>query len=117
MPTDLTTWLAAEVADIEARLQGAGPTCQLDRQRASPPSLKAQEGRYFVLRRAARLIELGQSPQALGAEADKARAFLSADEGLARVEVWVAYHKAVLEAVEELRRHAGAAWARSAPSS
>jgi hypothetical protein len=56
---DLDDWLATEIGLVETRLQGQGPVCQLDRQGASPPSLKEAEGRYFVLRRAARLIELG----------------------------------------------------------
>ena len=104
---DLEDWLTTEIALVEARLQGQGPTCQLDRQGASPPSLKEVEGRYFVLRRAARLIELGQPLQALAAEADKARTFLGVDEGLARNRAWAAYFKGVLDAVEDLRRQRG----------
>jgi len=52
--------LTTEIVLVEAQLQGQGSSCQLDRQGASPPSLKEAEGRYFVLRRTARLIELGQ---------------------------------------------------------
>ena len=43
---DLNTWLSVEIAAVETRLQGSGPTCQLDRQGASPPNLKGAEGRY-----------------------------------------------------------------------
>jgi len=100
-------WLTTEIGRVEARLQGQGPTCQLDRQGASPPSLKETEGRYFVLRRAARRIELGQPLQALAAEADKARSFLAADDGLARNRAWAAYFKGVLDAVEDLERQRG----------
>lgn len=103
---DLRSWLSAEIAAVEARLQGSAPVCQLDRQGASPPSLKEAEGRYFVLRRAARLLELDKSLQPLTAEADKARAFLAADAGLARNRAWAAYFTAVLSAVEELQQHA-----------
>lgn len=104
---DLNTWLSIEISGVEARLQGSGPTCQLDRQGASPPSLKEAEGRYFVLRRAARLLELGQPLDPLAAEAEKARAFLAADEGLARNRAWAAYFRGVLDAVEALQRQAG----------
>ena len=110
MPVELRTWLAAEVAQVEALLQGSGPTCQLDRQHASPPSLKALEGRYFVLRRAARLLETAQPLQALAAEADKARAVLAGDAGLARQAGWVAYSQAVLDAVRAVQDRAGTAW-------
>lgn len=97
-------WLADEIAQLEARLQGQGPVCQLDRQQASPPSLKADEGRYAMLRRAMRLRERGDAIPVLQAEAAKARAFLNGDAGLARDPVWRAYHAAVLAAVEELLR-------------
>jgi hypothetical protein len=103
---DLKDWLRDEIALVEAQLTGAGPTCQLDRQGASPPSLKETEGRYFVLRRASRLLELGQPLTALAAEADKARAFLAADQGLARNRVWAAYFKGVLDAVQALQQQA-----------
>lgn len=109
---DVNTWLSAEIADVEARLQGSGPICQLDRQGASPPSLKETEGRYFILRRAARMLELGQPLDALTEEASKARAFLAADEGLARNRAWAAYFKGVLEAVEALLRQADGALSR-----
>lgn len=104
---DLDDWLTTEIGLVEAQLQGQGSSCQLDRQGASPPSLKEAEGRYFVLRRAARLIKLGQPLQALAADADKARAFLGADEGLARNPVWAAYFKGVRDAVEDLSRQPG----------
>ncbi len=104
---DLNTWLSIEIAEVEARLQGSGPTCQLDRQGGSPPSLKEAEGRYFVLLRAARLLETGQPLDALAAEVDKARAFLAAGEGLARNRAWAAYFKGVLGAMEELQQRAG----------
>lgn len=103
----LQNWLSQEIAAVEARLQGGGAGCQLDRQAASPPSLKQAEGRYFVLRRAARLLEQGQSLQPLAAEADKARAFLAADAGPARSAAWRAYYTGVLQAVEELQARAG----------
>ena len=96
--------MATEIGVVEARLQCSGPTCQLDRHGASPPSLKATEGRYFILRRAARLLELGQPLDALTAEADKARAFLAVDKGLARSRAWAAHFKGVLDAVEALQR-------------
>lgn len=112
---DLNTWLPVEIFEVEARLQGSGPTCQLDRQGASPPGLKEAEGRYFVLRRAARLLERGESLQALSAETDKARAFLAADEGLARNRSWAAYFKGVLEAAKELEQQAGAVLITPAP--
>lgn len=105
---DLITWLSVEIAEVEARLQNTGPTCQLDRQGISPPSLKEAEGRYVVLRRAARLLEQGQPLDPLHAEADKARAFLAADAGLARNRVWAAYFAGVLKAVEDVSRQAGA---------
>lgn len=101
---DLDDWLTEEIGLVEARLRGQGPVCQLDRQGASPPNLKEAEGRYFVLRRAARLIELGQPLQALDAEAEKAHAFLGADMGLARTPAWAAYFMGVLDAVEDLLR-------------
>lgn len=101
---ELQRWLAAEIARLEARLQGQGPVCQLDRQNASPPSLKADEGRYAVLRRAVRLNERVDAVPALQAEAAKAQAFLDSDTGLGRDPVWRAYHAAVLAAVEELLR-------------
>lgn len=106
---DLKTWLSIEISGVEARLQGSGPTCQLDRQGASPPTLKETEGRYFVLRRAARLLELGQPLDPLAVEAEKARAFLAADEGLARNLAWAAYFQGVLDAVEALRQRAAGA--------
>ena len=106
---DLKTWLSVEIAEVEARLQNTGPTCQLDRQGITPPSLKETEGRYFVLRRAARLLELGQSLDPLRAEADKAHAFLAADAGLVRNRAWAAYFAGVLKAVEEVSMQAGAA--------
>lgn len=104
---DTHTWLAIEIANVEATLQGMGPTCQLDRQHASPPSLKETEGRYFILRRAARLLENGKSPDVLSAEADKARTYLASGEGVARDRTWVAYFKGVLQAVEDLQRQLG----------
>jgi hypothetical protein len=116
-PAELLTWLAAEISGVEALLQGSGPTCQLDRQHASPPSLKALEGRYFVLRRATRLLETGQPLQALAAEADKARTVLAANTGLARQAAWVAYSQAVLDAVQALHERAGAAWTSGADRS
>lgn len=106
---DLSTWLSVEIAAVEDRLQGSGPACQLDRQGASQPSLKEAEGRYFVLRRAARVLELGQPLDTLAAEAEKARAFLAADEGLVRNRAWAAYFKGVLDAVEDLQRQVGGA--------
>jgi hypothetical protein len=106
---DLYTCLSVEIAAVEARLQGSGPTCQLDRQGASPPGLKEAEGRYFVLRRAARLIEVGQPLDSLTTEAEKARAFLAADEGLARNQAWAAYFRGVLDALEALQRKEGGA--------
>ena len=90
--------------EYAARLQGTGPTCWVDRQGASLPSLKEDEGRYFVLRRVARSLELGQLLSALAPEAEKARAFLAVDEGSARNRAWAANVKGVLEAVEALKR-------------
>lgn len=104
---DVHTWLSIEIANIEATLQGQGPTCQLDRRHATPPSLKETEGRYFILRRAARLLENGKPLDVLNAEADKARAYLASGEGVARDRVWVAYFKGVLQAVEDLRLQLG----------
>lgn len=112
---ELHDWLTTEVALVEARLQGQAPVCQLDRLGASPPSLKEAEGRYFVLRRAARLLELGQPLQALAAEADKARAFLAVKDGPARNRAWAAYFKGVLDAVEELGRQRGGEVLRPTP--
>ncbi len=106
---DLKAWLSVEIAEVEARLQNTGPTCQLDRQGITPPSLKETEGRYFVLRRAARLLELGHALDPLRAEADKAHAFLAADAGLVRNRAWAAYFAGVLKAVEEVSMQAGAA--------
>lgn len=106
---NLNEWLRGEIALVEAQLAGAGPTCQLDRQGASPPSLKEAEGRYFILRRASRLLELGQPLEGLATEADKARAFLANDEGLGRNQAWRAYFKGVLDAVQALRRQADGA--------
>jgi len=106
---DLKACLSVEIAEVEARLQNTGPTCQLDKQGTTPPGLKETEGRYFVLRRAARLLELGQSLNPLRAEADKAHAFLAADAGLARNRAWTAYFAGVLKAVEEVSLQAGAA--------
>lgn len=107
---ELSTWLSAEIDRIEAQMQGSAPTCQLDRKRASPPSLKEREGRYFVLRRAARLLERAQPLRALADEADKAKAFLAADAGLARNVAWAAYFKGVLDAVTDVQARAGIAW-------
>jgi hypothetical protein len=104
---DTRMWLSIEIGNIEAALQGLGPTCQLDRQRASPPSLKETEGRYFILRRAARLLERGEPLAVLAAEADKARTFLSSGEGLAKDLTWVAYFTGVLRAVDDLQRQRG----------
>ncbi|MDO9165039.1 MAG: hypothetical protein Q7U13_02935 [Rhodoferax sp.] len=104
---DTKTWLSIEIANVEAALQGLGPTCQLDRQHASPPSLKETEGRYFILRRATRLMERGESFVELVAEANKARALLAAGEGVARDPKWAAYFKGVLRAVEDLQQRAG----------
>ncbi len=112
---DLNTWLSAEIEQLEALMQDAAPTCQLDRQGASPPSVKEREGRYVVLRRAVRLLQNGQALQALADEADKARAFLSADAGLARNAAWAAYFKGVLGAVEEVQARAAGAWAGTGP--
>ena len=110
---ELSTWLSAEIDRIEAQMQGSTPTCQLDRQRASPPSLKEREGRYFVLRRAARLLERAQPLQTSTDEADKAKAFLAADAGLARSPAWAAYFKGVLGTVEDVQARAGTAWTAS----
>ncbi len=104
---DMTIWVSKEIASVEATLQGQGPTCQLDRQRASPPSLKETEGRYFILRRAARLLERGETLTGLAAEANKARAFLAAADGVVRDPAWAAYFKGVLKAVENLQQHTG----------
>jgi hypothetical protein len=112
-PMELSTWLSAEIDRIEALLQGSAPTCQLDRQQASPPSLKEREGRYFVLRRTLRLLERHQPLQGLTEEADKARAALAADSGLARNAAWAAYFKGVLGAVADVQARAGTAWAAS----
>ena len=106
---DLKTWLSVEIAEVEARLQNTGPTCHTDRQGITPPSMKETEGRYFALRRAARLLEQGQSLDPLPAEADKAHAFLAADAGLARNRAWTAYFAGVLKAIEEVSLQAGAA--------
>ncbi len=104
---DMNAWLSIEIATLETRLQGSGPTCQLDRQHASPPSLKETEGRYFILRRAARLLERGESFAVLVAEADKARALLAAGEGVAKDPTWAAYFNGVLRAVEDLQQQLG----------
>ena len=104
---DTKTWLTMEIATIEAALQNQGATCQLDRQHASLPSLKETEGRYFILRRAARLLERGESFDDLAEEANKARAFLSAGGGLANDRTWVAYYTGVLGAVQELQQQVG----------
>lgn len=104
---DTRIWLSIEIANIEAALQGLGPTCQLDRQRASPPGLKETEGRYFILRRAVRLLERGEPLAVLVAEADKARAFLATGEGVARDRTWVAYFTGVLGAVADLQQQLG----------
>lgn len=100
---DLSEWLAREIEAVEARLQGHGPVCQLDRKGESPPPLKQAEGRYFVLRRAARLLERGEGLGALEGEYQKARAFAEAGGGIAADPVWAAYFRGVLEAVEQLR--------------
>lgn len=101
---DTQTWLSIEIAHVEAALQGQGPTCQLDRKHATPPSLKETEGRYAILRRARRLMERGESLIALAAEADKARAFIASGEGVVRDPAWLAYFKGVLRAVEDLQQ-------------
>lgn len=99
--TGIEAWLGDEIAKIETSLAGQAPTCQLDRQRVSPPSLKYSEGRYFVLRQARRLLAQGQSLQPVQDQADKARAFLAGDGGpLAHDRQWVAYQQGVLEAAE-----------------
>lgn len=105
---DLQEWLTLELAQVEAAQQGGAPICQLDRLGNTPPALKRLEGRAFVLRRAARLIERGEGLERLRAEADKARLFLgptlAADgtPGPDRSALWQAYFEAVLEAVEQL---------------
>lgn len=99
----LNEWLAGELAAVEARLQGHGPVCQLDRKGESPPSLKESEGRYFVLRRAARLLERGENLDALESEYRKAQAFVRGGGAVAADPVWAAYFRGVLKAVEELR--------------
>jgi hypothetical protein len=104
---DLRTWLSVEIATVEAALQGQGPTCQLDRQHATPSSLKETEGRYAILRRAQRLLEGGQPLAALDSEAAKARTALASDRGLVRDPAWQAYFRGVLGAVEDLARQAG----------
>ena len=97
-------WLSVEIAALEASLQGQGPTCQLDRQHATPASLKQTEGRYAILRRAARLLELGQSLATLDSEAHKARTALASNQGLARDPAWRAYFTGVLGAMADLAR-------------
>lgn len=100
---DLSEWLTREIEAVEARLQGHGPVCQLDRKGESQPPLKHAEGRYFVLRRAARLLERGESLDTLEGEYQKARAFARTASGIAADPVWAAYFRGVLEAVEQLR--------------
>lgn len=116
-PASLAGWLAAELAAVEGRLQGRGPTCQLDRRRASPPSLKALEGRYFILRRAARLLERGRPLDALATEGDKARAFLQPGSERARDPQWAAYFEGVLGALADLEQAGGARPGAPQPSS
>lgn len=100
---DLSEWLTREIEAVEARLHGHGPVCQLDRKGESPPPLKEAEGRYFVLRRAARLLERGESLDALESEYQKAQGFTRADGAIAADPVWLAYFRGVLEAVEQMR--------------
>lgn len=97
--------LAEEIARLESRLQAQGPICQLDRQRATPAALKADEGRLALLRRALRLLERGQALTALDAEARKAEAFLAPDSALASDPIWRAYYQGVLSALEDVRTH------------
>lgn len=114
---ELVAWLESEVSAVEALLQGCGPTCQLDRQHATPPSLKALEGRYYVLRRAKRLLKAGQPLQALVSETRQARTTLEPNSGLARQAAAEAYAQAVLDAVQALRERSGEAWAGKADHS
>jgi hypothetical protein len=100
---DMSEWLAREIAAVEARLQGHGPMCQLDRKGASPPSLKESEGRYAVLRRAARLLARGDGLDALEDEYQRAQAFTQGGSAVASDPVWTAYFRGVREAVEQLR--------------
>ena len=106
----LAQWLNDELARLESRLQGSGPTCRLDAGQTGAAIMKADEGRHATLRLAARLLERAEPLDRLDAEAAKAQAFLDAaarGEGLARNPLWSAYFTAVRQAVLEVQRHAG----------
>jgi hypothetical protein len=97
-------WLAGEIAQLELRLQGQGPMCRIDRQAGTALGLKADEGRYALLRRAARWLERGEDlASALAAEAAKSQALLASDSAVGRDPLWRAYHEAVLAAIAQLR--------------
>ena len=107
-PTDLAAWLGSEIGLLERRLQGQGPMCRLDRQATGAVALKADEGRYALLRRVARLLERGEPlSRALEAEAAKSAALLASDSAVARDPLWRAYHEAVLAAIAQLRERLG----------
>lgn len=102
--SDLAAWLAAEIALLEMRLQGQGPMCRLDRQAGGAAALKADEGRYALLRRAARVLERAEPlTPVLEAEASRSAALLESSSAVAGDPLWRAYHQAVLTAVAQLR--------------
>jgi hypothetical protein len=101
---DPAAWLAGEIVQLELRLQGQGPMCRIDRQASGAAGLKADEGRYALLRRAARLLERAEPlAPALDAEAAKSQALLAGDSAVGRDPLWRAYHEAVLAAIAQLR--------------
>ena len=105
---DPRSWLQAELAAVEAELQGQGPTCRLDRTRSTPPPLKYSEGRYAMLRRAARLLERGEGLAPLAEEGARAAAQLAAGpRGLAADRAWAAYLEGVRDTVAALGERFG----------
>jgi hypothetical protein len=106
-PMSLSGWLAAEIAAVEALLRDCGPLCRLDRRRAAPTSAKESEGRYFVLRRAARLLGSGAGLEPLAKDVKRAHAFLVARGGAACNREWKAYFTGMLDAARALQAKAG----------
>lgn len=89
-------------------MHAQGPMCRLDRQAAGAAALKADEGRYALLRRAVRLLERGEPlAPALEADAAKSTALLAEASAVARDPLWRAYHEAVLDALAQLRQRLG----------
>lgn len=98
----LSAWLDQEIAEVEAKLAANPPMCTLDRQRSAPPGLKELEGRYAMLRRGRRLLEIGGDLACLDHEVQKAEQIAHASRSASPQ--WIAYARGVAGARDDIRR-------------